>query len=161
MKVSPGFIQKADYPTTCRHCSSKVEKGDNLYFCSQCRKYVCRKCIDNGKWYYKTKTVVCSACMGRLTQEQLIRIGKKESIMIVKLLRRLCIAWCLFGIAKICIWVNPWILKLSSIIGIGSYVDTFSATLIMWLIIIIGAGTLLTLALFFHWFSIWFFNEKK
>ncbi len=95
--------------------------------------------------------------------------------MVGKMFRRIVIVWCIYGLVRICVFLNPWLFRLCKIIKphfednskwstIPSIEWDCASTLqilAVWIITLIVAliGFLIVLAI--HSFSGWFFNEEE
>jgi len=88
----------------------------------------------------------------------------KENKMFKKALHRVVVIWCLYGLAKVCIFVNPLLFKVWAMISpigyppiLGDGADTFG----VWAISILAVTVLVIVYCGVHRFSNWFFNTGK
>lgn len=91
-------------------------------------------------------------------------VSRKDRSMFKKALHRIVVVWCLYGLVKLCIFVNPlmfgvWAMVLPKddppILGDGGHTFT------LWCGTIIVFATLALAGYGIHRFSDWFFNTSK
>jgi hypothetical protein len=74
------------------------------------------------------------------------------------ILRRVIVVWCLYGISRWCILVNPLVVRLAGLIYDGEIKTSDVARTWFWLIL--AAVFLIVICLSLHVFTKWLFNEK-
>lgn len=95
--------------------------------------------------------------------------------MLKKMLHRVFVIWCLYGLVKLCIFVNPWLFRLAKVIK-PVYEDNSEWEFIedvpwnssspeqiitLWLFVFVCLFALFLASAILHGFSRWFFNENK
>ena len=100
-----------------------------------------------------------SECMKR---NKILLKGKLMKVL-PKILRRGIVLWCLYGLARLAILVNPLVLAFG--VWVDGYFPNPSSTAESnvggWLLVIIGLAVLCVVSFAVHKFSTWLFNEKK
>ena len=86
--------------------------------------------------------------------------------MFKKLLHRVVVVWCLYGLVRLCILVNPLLFMLCRISGLKWNSDTAmditepGHVLGVWVAFALTAGLLFLLGAAVHAFSNWFFSKQ-
>jgi len=83
--------------------------------------------------------------------------------MFRKLLRRIAILWCLYGLVKVCIFVNPWLFCVAKMIKPYEPWDSTSAFQIslVWAVVLFALGIAGIICCVIHYLSEWFFGETE
>lgn len=78
-----------------------------------------------------------------------------------KILRRGIIAWCLYGMAQLCMLGNPLMLRLGNFVCRDCDCSQVAHSIGGWIIAIGAAIVIVALFALVHAFSAWLFNEDK
>lgn len=84
--------------------------------------------------------------------------------MIKKALHRITILWCLYGLVRICIWVNPWVFKVWAIVlpkHDPPIADDAERTVVLWVSSIVVFAVLALAYTGVHYLANWFFNTSN
>lgn len=83
--------------------------------------------------------------------------------MIKKTLHRIVIVWCIYGLVRVCIWVNPLLFWVANIIDPDYEWDKadWGEIFALWAITTVLILVVILIFVAIHAFSNWFFNEKK
>jgi hypothetical protein len=88
-------------------------------------------------------------------------------IMFKKLLHRATIAWCIYGLARLCVFVNPLVFKVLKLWKPVFMLDdkwnhkSPEQILIVWMCVLTGVFVFFMIFAAIHAFSSWFFNESS
>ena len=84
------------------------------------------------------------------------------TIMFKKALHRIVVVWCLYGLVRVGLFVQPYVTWLGGRMGLSNEKHgALCEELIPWLAIIVGGVVLLSVCMGIHAFSNWFFNTPK
>jgi len=89
---------------------------------------------------------------------------KEGRRMIKKALHRITVVWCLYGLARFCILINPLLIRLFKLVGLGESfygLDEWGDIAMMWFLTLCGVAVLVFIGIAIHHFANWFFNTKK
>lgn len=78
--------------------------------------------------------------------------------LLPKVLRRLIVVWCVYGLARLCILVNPLVVRLAELMFDWEISSADVAG--TWVLLAIASGTCVFLCVLLHRFAAWLFNEK-
>ena len=94
--------------------------------------------------------------------------------MIKKLLHRITVVWCLYGLIRLCIFANPWVFRIAKMYRPLFYKsrasDNFNESwdiadpyqiIFVWFWVAVALGLVLAACAVIHIFSDWFFNTQK
>lgn len=95
--------------------------------------------------------------------------------MFKKALHRITVVWCLYGLGRLCIFVNPWVFRVAKIFkpvfednseyefldNIPWDSSSIEQNLVLWFAIFLGAFILFFAYCGVHHFANWFFNTEK
>ncbi len=92
-----------------------------------------------------------------------------QGVFMKSLVRKAMVAWCLYGVVKLCIFVNPWVFKVVGMIGIRPadggplMVGNIPHTVVVWAVALLCSGAtigLLALANYaYKSFAAWLFSK--
>lgn len=95
--------------------------------------------------------------------------------MIKKMLHRVTVVWCLYGLVRLCIFVNPLLFRLMKLF-MPVYEDNSAyqhipdepwnpadpeQILMVWFLVIVAIGIIVGISAAIHHFANWFFSTKK
>lgn len=94
--------------------------------------------------------------------------------MAKKLFHRIVIVWCLYGLVRFCIFINPLVFRAakfikpqlednnswSSIPNVEWNHESIGQIMLVWVFVLVGTFVVLLIIAAIHNFSNWFFNEK-
>jgi len=108
-------------------------------------------------WEDIVKIIMPSNLKQKSKQKQEIKI------MFKKALHRIVVVWCLYGLVRFCIIVNPLLFLVHKTLGIKFQPDTSLAeqTTALWIIAVIIIAAAVAASIAVHKFSNWFFNTPK
>lgn len=139
----------------------------------------CEKCPDwqNSECVSEDDDMLCPRrpcdCQKNKQTETVLR---KERSMIKKTLQRIFVIWCLYGLVRLCIVVNPLVFALARIVYGPAWDDNSrwngiadipwdsgsgEQIAVVWVWVVIAVGALALAGYGVHCFSNWFFGTKK
>lgn len=81
---------------------------------------------------------------------------------LAKVLRRVIVLWCVYGLVRICVWANPFVMKLAKLVFAEDFVyNPGASTAGIWFLLILALGGIVLAIYALHCFAAWLFNEKK
>lgn len=80
--------------------------------------------------------------------------------MIKKILHRITVVWCLYGLVRFLMFVHPYLLWCFAKVDPAFKTDS-DGPVIMWFVTVFGLLILFVLGVAIHQFSNWFFNTTK
>lgn len=84
--------------------------------------------------------------------------------MIAKLVRRLIIIWCLWGVIRLCIFMHPFLMGVAKRADPNYFVRSPASVedgAIVWFILLLGAIVVVVIVAAIHCFSSWLFKENE
>lgn len=81
--------------------------------------------------------------------------------MAKKMLHRIVVVWCLYGLVRFCIWLNPLVFRVARILDSSLDPKDGIAIFMVWFSILVIAFVAVLIFTAIHAFSNWFFNEKE
>lgn len=136
-------------PDSSYHDSSGVAEGEAAIMgCS--------------KWCWNYTEIKIGTCTNFCSKPKENPKSKGKNMKLLpKILRRIIVVWCLYGVARLCILMNPHVLWIGAQVGPDNSQHQIIADATEgWSLCITAVGLCLLASYGIHCFSSWLFNEK-